>query len=183
MNCEFINAPVNSMPIEDDSMDFGYSLGVLHHVPDTRAGIRACVSKLKQGAPFLVYLYYAFDNRPGWYRGLWRMSDGVRHGISRLPKQLKQTLAEAIAVTVYLPLARTARLAERLGHDVSNAPLAAYRDKSFYTMRTDAPDHFGTRLERRFSAGQIKQMMLDAGLKDISFSNEMPFWCEVGVKG
>jgi hypothetical protein len=45
-------------------MDFGYSLGVLHHLPDPRAGLAACVTKLKPGAPMLVYIYYAFDNRP-----------------------------------------------------------------------------------------------------------------------
>ena len=63
-NCEFHIASVDVIPVDDASMDFGYSLGVLHHVPDTQAAISACVEKLKVGAPFLVYLYYAFDNRP-----------------------------------------------------------------------------------------------------------------------
>ena len=40
-NCVFHVASVNDMPFEDQSADFGYSLGVLHHVPDTAAGIRA----------------------------------------------------------------------------------------------------------------------------------------------
>ena len=56
-NCDFHCASVNNMPIDDSSLDFGYSLGVLHHVPDTTAAIRSCVQKLKMGAPFLVYLY------------------------------------------------------------------------------------------------------------------------------
>ena len=46
------------MPIKDNSMDFGFSLGVLHHLPDPFEGIKSCVTKLKPGAPFLVYLYY-----------------------------------------------------------------------------------------------------------------------------
>ena len=49
-------------------MDFGYSLGVLHHLEDTQAGMAACVRKLKPGAPFLVYIYYALENRPIWFR-------------------------------------------------------------------------------------------------------------------
>jgi ubiquinone/menaquinone biosynthesis C-methylase UbiE len=67
-NCEFHCASVEAIPLPDDSADFGYSLGVLHHVPDTQQGINACVKKLKSGAPFLLYLYYAFDNRPVWFR-------------------------------------------------------------------------------------------------------------------
>src|SRR4051812_7451794 len=63
-NCVFHNATVENIPVEDGSMDFAYSLGVLHHVPDTRAALRTCVSKLKPGAPLLLYLYYDFENRP-----------------------------------------------------------------------------------------------------------------------
>ena len=83
-NCIFHHASVDAMPLADDSMDFGYSLGVLHHVPDTEAGIRACVRKLKKGAPFLVYLYYAFDNRSAWFTRLWKATDVCRRIISAL---------------------------------------------------------------------------------------------------
>jgi SAM-dependent methyltransferase len=34
-NCEFHRDSVDSIPLADNSMDFGYSLGVLHHIPDT----------------------------------------------------------------------------------------------------------------------------------------------------
>ena len=63
-NCQFHHASVDSIPLQDCSADFGFSLGVLHHIPDTQAGLTACVRELKTGGPFLVYLYYAFDNRP-----------------------------------------------------------------------------------------------------------------------
>jgi ubiquinone/menaquinone biosynthesis C-methylase UbiE len=53
-NVDFFNASVNAMPIENESQDFGYCLGVLHHIPDTLSGLKACTSKLKKGAPFLL---------------------------------------------------------------------------------------------------------------------------------
>ncbi len=170
------------MPFADASMDFGYSLGVLHHLPDTRQGIVDCVRKLKPGAPFLAYLYYAFDNRPMWFRLLWRASDLVRRGVSRLPPAVRHVIADALALAVYLPLARGARLLEQAGFDVSNLPLAFYRDKSFYSMRTDALDRFGTRLERRFTRAQIQAMFQQAGLVDVRFSPAAPFWCAVGER-
>jgi hypothetical protein len=49
-------------------------------------------------------------------------------------------------------------------------------------MRTDALDRFGTRLERRFTADQIKDMMEKAGLNRIKFSDSAPYWCAVGYK-
>ena len=51
-NCSFYQNGVDDIPLKDSSMDFGYSLGVLHHVPDTQSGINECVKKLKPGAPF-----------------------------------------------------------------------------------------------------------------------------------
>jgi SAM-dependent methyltransferase len=179
-NCVFLHASVDEMPIPDGSMDFGYSLGVLHHVPDTAAGLRSCAAKLKPGAPFLVYLYYAFDNRPGWFRALWRASDMLRRAISRLPHAPKVAVTRVIAATVYWPLARTARVLESTGRDPSRIPLSAYRNQSFYTMQTDALDRFGTRLEQRFTAAEVRGMMEDAGLVDVAFGTEEAFWCAVG---
>lgn len=181
-NCEFVEASVEQLPFADGSMDFGYSLGVLHHVPDTAAGIKACASKLKPGAPVLLYLYYAFDNRPAWFRLLWRASDIGRRTISRLPFGLRNLAAEMIAISVYWPLARTARLLEHMGLDVDAFPLALYRRRSFYTMRTDSLDRFGTALEHRFTRNQIAQMMEAAGLERIEFSDMMPYWCAVGYR-
>lgn len=181
-NCSFHHASVDQIPLPDNSMDFGYSLGVLHHVPDTVAGIRCCVDKLKSGAPFLVYLYYAFDNRPQWYRLLWRAIDLMRRGISSLPAGARLRVTQVIAAGVYWPLARLARVAEMAGAPVQNFPLSAYRLHSFYTMRTDALDRFGTPLEQRFTAAQIRTMMEQAGLRDVVFNMEEPFWCAVGYK-
>src|SRR5262249_6329609 len=61
-NCNFEIAGASDIPLAEESCDFGYSLGVLHHIPDTEAGLRSCVEKIKPGAPFLLYLYYRFDN-------------------------------------------------------------------------------------------------------------------------
>ena len=179
-NCSFHSASVDGIPLDDASMDFGYSLGVLHHVPDTQAGIAACVGKLKPDAPFLLYLYYAFDNRPLWFRAVWRVSDVLRMVVSRLPHGLRYLVSQAFAFTVYLPLARFARLMEKTGANVANFPLHAYRNLSFYTMRTDALDRLGTRLEQRFSRREIRKMMEQAGLERIVFSEREPFWCAVG---
>ena len=181
-NCEFVNASVDNLPFEDSSMDFGYSLGVLHHLPNTQAGIEACVDKLKPNAPFLLYIYYAFDNRPLWFKTIWKASDIVRRHISRLPFWLKYFATQIIALVVYYPLARFSLMIEKLGGNVDALPLSAYRRRSFYMMRADALDRFGTRLERRYTASEIRSMMEQAGLDQIKFSDDMPYWCAIGFK-
>lgn len=181
-NCEFIEASVDDLPFEDNSMDFIYSLGVLHHVPDTEGGIKDCVRKLKKGAPCLLYLYYSFENRPFWFRLLWKISDLFRMVISRMPFALRFPVSQVIALFIYYPLAHLSSMAERMGFSVEKIPLSAYRGRRFYFMRTDALDRFGTRLEKRFSKKQIQDMMENAGLEKIQFSDSVPYWCVVGFK-
>jgi SAM-dependent methyltransferase len=165
-----------------NSQDFGYSLGVLHHVPDTEKAIRSCVSLLKPGAPLLLYLYYAFDNRPFWFRALWKTSDLMRQVIFRLPSSIKHIATDLIAALVYFPLARLSFLIEKFGMSAYSLPLSYYRKHTFYTMRTDARDRFGTPLEHRFTKDQIEKMMEGAGLINIKFSDSAPYWCVVGTK-
>jgi SAM-dependent methyltransferase len=181
-NCSFHVAGVDDIPLDDDAMDFGYALGVLHHIPDTAAGIRSCVAKLKPGAPFLLYIYYAFDNRPIWFRALWRGTDALRRVVSAMPYRVQNGVSLGIASAVYWPLARLSALLERRGVNVDSLPLSYYRDRSFYVMRTDARDRFGTSLEHRFTKEQIREMMQRAGLERIAFSSGVPYWCAVGFR-
>jgi len=181
-NCQFHLASVDNIPLPDDSMDFGYSLGVLHHVPNTDEAIRSCVAKLKSSAPLLLYLYYALDNKPLWFKSIWKISDIIRRVLSRSPFPIKYMASQVIAAFIYYPMAKLARLVEGRGRKVDNLPLSGYRDKSFYTMRTDALDRFGTRLEQRFTRKQMEEMMSAAGLIKIQFSERFPYWCAVGYK-
>jgi hypothetical protein len=48
-------------------------------------------------------------------------------------------------------------------------------------MQTDALDRFGTRLEQRFTAKQIRQMMESAGLERVEFATTA-FWSAVGYR-
>ena len=75
----------------------------------------------------------------------------MRRVICRFPSNLKLLVTDAIAVLVYFPMARVGLLVERVGLSVSAWPLSHYRHHSFYTMRTDSRDRFGTPLDQRFT--------------------------------
>lgn len=181
-NVSFYHGSANENPLAKNSQDFGYCLGVLHHIPDTLEGIKACSKLLKKDAPFLLYLYYDFENRSTLFKLIWKISNIFRKFISLMPRNLKIITTSIIAFFVYYPLARTALIFENLGVNVSKFLLTDYRKKSFYFMRTDALDRFGTQLEKRFSREKISHMLKEAGFKDITFSNNMPFWVCVSYK-
>jgi SAM-dependent methyltransferase len=181
-NCVFHSSSTDECPIAHCSMDFGYSLGVLHHIPNTLNALKDCVNLLKPGAPFLLYLYYAFDNKPKWFLIIFKISDFLRFFISRLPHSLRFYFSQFLAYFIYFPFSRISLLLEKVNVDVTNFPLSAYRNCSLYTMQTDALDRFGTRLEQRFTRSEIEAMMEEAGLTNIRFNNSVPYWCAVGIK-
>ena len=173
-----LHESVESNQIPEKSLDLAVSLGVLHHIADTQGAIRKVAEKIKPGGTFLGYLYYALENKPLLYRALWRLSDSIRKVISRLPKKFKLVLADFMALTIYLPLAKISRILERLSIPVDSVPLHHYKDLSFHVMRNDALDRFGTTLEQRFTQAEIVQMLVSAGFiqKSIRFSSGEPFW-------
>jgi SAM-dependent methyltransferase len=181
-NIRVTQAGVDNLPFDDETFDFVFSLGVLHHVPDTAEAIKKCVKKVKTGGHFLIYLYYDLDNRGSIYRLLFRVVNVLRRLISSLPSYLKGVVCDIIAFGVYLPMVFIAWIAKVLlpGDAYRNIPLSYYLGKSVNIIRNDTLDRFGTPLEQRFSRAQIEQMLVDAGLEDIVFSEDEPYWHAVG---
>ena len=79
-------------------------------------------------------------------------------------------------------MAKISYFLDKMKINVNNIPLSYYRNLSFYTMRTDSRDRFGTFVEKRYSKKQIKKMLKHAGLYNIKFSKKAPFWCAIGLK-
>lgn len=181
-NITYHQKSLDNLSLKTESQDFGYSLGVLHHVPDTQEAINSCSKLLKPGAPLLIYIYYNFDNRPIWFKCLWKFTNLFRLIIHRLPKFPKFLICDLIAILIYYPLSRFSLIIEKIKIKFKNFPLYSYRHSSFYVMRTDARDRFGTPLEKRFSKKEIYLMMKKAGLEKIKFSSSVPFWTAIGFK-
>jgi len=163
-DCENVSihlSDVENMPLEDNFLDFAYSLGVIHHILNPASAIKAISKKLKNGAPFLIYMYYSFDNKPKWFRALWKGTDYSRRVISILPFKNRYWLSQFIALSIYWPY---------------------YKDKPLYIMRNDSLDRFGTVLEQRFSREEIIKLLEDNGFENVNISDDQPYWCACGTK-
>ena len=176
-NIRFTQAGIDVIPFADESFDMVVCLGVLHHIPDTAAALRSLIKKLRPGGHLLLYLYYSLDNRHVGYRGLFGASNLLRVVISSLSGGFKRPLCDAIALLVYLPLVLLARAVGSVSDSMGDRlPLGYYRNKSFHVMRNDALDRFGTPLEKRFSRAAIQDMLSEAGMTEVVFSEHAPFW-------
>jgi ubiquinone/menaquinone biosynthesis C-methylase UbiE len=181
-NVRVSQASVDQIPFRPGSFDLVISLGVLHHIPDTKTALKKCVGMVKPGGFCLFYLYYDLENRAFLFRLIFKVTNLMRKIISAMPGIMKRFLCDLIALLIYWPLSRVSNWFNSYPSIKKNIPLAYYSDKSLNILRNDALDRFGTPLEQRFSKDQIRQMMYEAGLAHIHFSENPPYWHVIGRK-
>lgn len=184
-NVRVTQASVDNIPFNNNSFDFAMSLGVLHHIPDTRKALLNLVEKTKIGGYVLLYLYYNLDNRGSFYKLLFKLSVYPRLLISKMPTSIKKISCDIIAIVVYFPLITLAKIISKIFPNTSfytKFPLSYYIGKSFNVVRNDSLDRFGTPLEQRFSKIEIEEMMNSCGISEIKFSANAPYWHVVGKR-
>ena len=172
------NSTISESTIPNNSLDFAMSLGVLHHISNTELALKDINSKLRGGGLFLGYLYYKVENKPFLYRMIFSVANYLRSRISNLPFKRKKRISYLIALFVYLPFAKLTKGLNMLKINTSNIPLHQYANLSFYMMKNDALDRFGTKLEKRFNKVEIVTMLVESGFdqSSINFSESEPFW-------
>jgi ubiquinone/menaquinone biosynthesis C-methylase UbiE len=181
-NVRLSKASIDNIPFDDKTFDFGMSIGVLHHIPDTQKALLDCVKKIKIGGYFYIYLYYALDNRGLIFRSIFHLSTLVRKIVSSLPPYPKKIVCDLIAFVIYLPFIWLGSFINFIGFKkiAKKIPLNCYQDKSIFIIRNDSLDRFGTSLEQRFTKEQVIDMMKKSGLQEIKVSDNEPYWHAVG---
>ncbi len=177
-------ASTETIPFDDETFDFAMSVGVLHHIPDTQQAMKDCVKKVKKGGYFYCYLYHNLETRGWWFKTLYWLSNQLRKVVCKLPSGIKRIVCDILAVIIYMPFILWVRFLVLIGLKkiAIYMPLSAYNNKSFFVIRNDALDKFGTRLEQRFSKKQVVEMMGNCGLENIVISPLTPFYHAIGRK-
>lgn len=176
-NVRVTQAGFGGIPFEKASFDFVFSLGVVHHLPDTEAAITEAASMVKPNGWLLLYIYYALDQRGGFFKFIFRCSDLLRRVISRFPKGLKFFCCELIAIFIYGPFILLTKFVKLFGGNTyKKIPLSYYAEQPWKVSRNDALDRFGTPLEKRFSRNEIELMLVKSGMRNIRFSEHEPYW-------
>lgn len=183
-NVRLTKASTDNIPFDDETFDFVMSVGVLHHIPNTQKAMADCVKKVKKGGYFYCYLYYNLDSRGILFKSVFFLSDIIRRFVSKLPGPLKKFVADILAVVIYMPFVFLTRFLRSLNlKKLANyIPLSSYHNKTFFVIRNDSLDRFGTKLEHRFSKKEVEEMMIQSGLSDIIISPNSPYYHAVGKK-
>ena len=170
----FFMADLQALPFREGFAELIYCLGVLHHLPvDALAATRALAPLTEKD--LLVYLYYALDNRPAYFRALLSLVTAVRRGTSRVRSPaFRSVFSLAGALGIYKPLVLLGAALSPLGMK-KYIPLAeAYAGKSVQRIRQDVYDRFFTSIEQRVSRAQIAA--LEDTFTTVRVSENPPYW-------
>ena len=183
-NVRLSKASIDNIPFKDETFDFAMCIGVINNIPDPQKALIDCVKKIKIGGYFYTYLYYNFENKGPIFKFLFYIVNIIRWIICNMPSGIKRLLCDIIAIVIYLPVINIGKLLKLMGFRkfANSLPLSFYQNQSFYIIRNDSLDRFGTSIEHRFSKERIKEMMSGSGLGEIVIADTMPYWHAVGKR-
>ena len=137
-NVHLIQADVYHLPIKDGVLDFAYSIGVLHHLPDPEAGFRALVPLVKPGGSVFVWVYSKKR------RLLNFCLESIRVVTTRLPKRVQKGLSLVSALADYTVIApyKVATSLPAVGPVLQKLPLPRLRLYAAYPFQVIYADWF-----------------------------------------
>jgi len=153
-----IQADLFAMPFRKESFDLAYSIGVLHHTPDTRAAFERVVEMVKPGGGLAVYLYdrYGFSHH---------FSDLIRMVTTRLPFTAVLALS-ALAIPLYY-VYRVPLLGDVLQ---IVAPISLNDD--WRSRWLDTFDWYTPKFQWKFLYPEVYRWFRDHGFQDIQLFDE-----------
>ena len=142
-NAHIIQADIYQLPLKARAFDYAFSVGVLHHLPDPRAGFIALSTRVRTGGHLSAWVYGAENNE--WItRFVSPLRERVTSRISRRAllhlSKLPTALVYAATKIVYAPLNRSARgaaLARHLFYNDYLKSIAAFGWREQHTIVFD----------------------------------------------
>jgi SAM-dependent methyltransferase len=174
-----VQGDLTALPVADDSFDFVYSMGVVHHLADTEGVVRKLAGKLRPGGRLRLYLYW---KREGWSGRVLTVVSAIRRITTRLPFPVLKALCWLLSVVLFGAVVLPYRLLKALGVPTSDAwPLFVYTKYPFNVLYNDQFDRFSAPLEKRYSEEEARRLLEGAGLRDVR-TRPMFGWLVDGVR-
>ncbi len=142
-NVHIVQADIYHLPFAN-AFDYAFSVGVLHHLPDPRAGFRSLASKVKDGGHVSAWVYGAENNE--WItRGInplrEKFSSRLDHRTLLHLSKVPTALLYLATKLVYGPLNRSASGAKLARHLFYNDYLNAISSFGWREQHTIVFDH------------------------------------------
>jgi SAM-dependent methyltransferase len=169
-NAHIVQADIYQLPFPC-RFDYAFSVGVLHHLPDPRAGFRSLAEKVRPGGHLSAWVYGAENN--GW---ITRWVNPLRERVtSRMNKRALLQLSKLPAAAVYLatklvygPLNRSRRGTALARHLFYNDYLKAISNFGWREQHAIVFDHLVAPTAFYISRAEFEEWWQEIGAIDVT---------------
>jgi SAM-dependent methyltransferase len=168
-NAHIIQSDIYNLPLKR-VFNYGFSVGVLHHLPDPQGGFRSLASKVIPGGHLSVWVYGAENNEwitrfvtPVRERVTSRINQRILLHLSKLPAAALYTATKVI----YGPLNRnpsTAAIAARLFYNDYLSAISAFGWREQHTI---VFDHLAAPTAFYISRGEFEHWWEEIGAENV----------------
>ena len=172
-NILYFMGDLRRLPFREDFVDFLFCIGVLHHLPCS--ALEEVRSLKKYTSQILIYLYYALDNRPFYFRVLSMFATMLRLRTAPVRNShFRSLFSWAGVLFIYYPFVILGSILRPLGGSHLIPLYESYQGKTLKRIRQDVYDRFFTRIEQRFTKEEI--MTLKDTFSNVIVSDQLPYW-------
>jgi SAM-dependent methyltransferase len=155
-------------PVRRGSLDFVYSIGVLHHLPDPKGGFLSLARLLKPAAPMFIWVYLRGRGRQI------KAFTAMRAISTRMPLRMLNVACFGLAVAQYAAFVGPRKLLDAIGAPGLGAriPFSFYARYPFRTLHADWFDGLSVPLQNYYKPHEIAQWYAEGGFDRVHILGE-----------
>lgn len=169
-NVRLMQCSALAISIKEESFDFAYSFGVLHHTVNPEKCLSEINRVLKKGSPAFLYLYEDHsENLPKYFAV--KIVSCVRLITIRIPPRILYFLAWLLSPFVFIAFTLPSKILknfEPARHIAKQMPFNF--GTGLFSLQGDLYDRFGAPIEHRFSRRHIHKMFGECGFSDVGIT-------------
>ena len=159
LKANVIQADILNLPFKSEVFDAAYSMGVLHHTPDTKKAFLSLVPLIKEGGKIAIFVY----SNEGFYMKLYnKNSDFWRFFTTRVPEKKLYAFCNNYANLMY-PLKKIRYLRAILQLVL---PPSSYHPNRIWRV-LDTYDWISPKYQWKHTYKEVEGWFKEAGLKKI----------------
>lgn len=174
-----------NIPISDNTLDFAYSFGVLHHTTDPERGIKEIARVIKKDSPVYLYVYEDHSENRIKYLAL-KLVKVLRVITTNIPPRVLYIISFLASPFIMVFFAFPHRLFRRFKATQTLSENMPFNfGTNLFSLAGDLYDRFGAPIEYRFSRQEIFNLLKRNGFVKISIARmkSTAGWVAWGHKG
>lgn len=157
-----------NIPIADNTLDFAYSFGVLHHTADPERGIKEIARIIRRDSPVYLYVYEDHSENRVKHLAL-NLVKALRAVTTHIPPRALYILSFLASPFIMVFFTFPHRFFKRFKTTQALAENIPFNfGSSMFSLAGDLYDRFGAPIEHRFSRQEIFNLLKRNGFVNIS---------------